>query len=143
MLKLFSSRRVWSDGSPTTFTNFNVGEPNGKRHERTDGAYMYATPNDWVAAGSWDDEDTLSRKPFVCERPRNQAAQCPSAALDVKLSWLVLGLVFAAGGAVALASRALVRCALTAASRTSAFPCRSSLSALKHTKHGLKRPKPF
>ena len=63
----------WTDGSAADFSSFpgsvapwNPGEPNGKPNEKTDGAYMYPYTNQWVKAGTWDDNAVTELKPFAC-----------------------------------------------------------------------------
>ena len=67
---------VFTDGSAANFSDFaagvapwNPGEPNGKGHEKTDGAYMYTSSNGWVTEGKWDDTDISEKKEFVCRDP--------------------------------------------------------------------------
>ena len=79
---------VWSDGTANTFDSFpggqapwNPGEPNGSPTERTDGAYMYPTSNNWVRAGTWDDDDIGHKKSFVCRgRPPPPPPPMPTTA---------------------------------------------------------------
>ena len=70
---------VWSDGGPSTpgYTNWSPGEPNGQADEQTDAAYVYATSNAAVSAGTWDDDDVAHPKPYVCRRELDSGAGRP------------------------------------------------------------------
>lgn len=66
---------VWTDRSEVDFSKFeggvapwNPGEPNGHNTtgDPTDGAYMY-TSNRWAVPGSWDDDNVIKLRPYVCK----------------------------------------------------------------------------
>lgn len=54
---------VWSDGSTSTYDNWNRGEPNGGTGESC--AHFYT--NHHIGHGVWNDENCDSNKHFVCE----------------------------------------------------------------------------
>ena len=106
---------AWSDGSAADFSTFpdgvapwNPGEPNGHtwggaEAPNSDGAYMFPRTNEWVKAGTWDDNDITTAKPFVCRRadsslPMSRKGGGSGAVVPVLLTLLFLGL--SAGGVV-------------------------------------------
>lgn len=98
---------VWTDGWQGTYTHWVEGEPNGKEHENTDGAYMRNWGN-----GGWDDTAVTDIKPYVCRfaSPTPPAFSpgvvpiCPSISVDhnpAAITFAVLGWLGLAASAVA------------------------------------------
>ena len=70
----------WSDGTPSDYTNWQPGEPNGRSGDIADAAYMYPRTNTHVGAAKWDDDFYTKPMPYVCMRYEDGAGVSPATA---------------------------------------------------------------
>jgi hypothetical protein len=60
---------LWIDGTALSYDNWRTGEPNDSGGVDSTGAAVPEDCAEFEVGGTWDDQDCLESKDYVCERP--------------------------------------------------------------------------